>query len=347
MAGTINDARSILNEAKQQLLHCSNVVATGIGYKISGDKTLTEPSLICSVSKKLATVELSRKDLIPKSFDGIPTDVVASGIIRAFAPQTDRLRPVPGGISIGHFDITAGTLGCWVKRGAETYLLSNNHVIANSNDARRGDSILQPGPIDGGERPGDVITTLAEFIPIFFPGDDVGGGDGGNGGGNGGGSTCQIANGVAAFLNTAAEISGSQARLRAITTRSTENLVDAAIAGPVDPSLVDNSILGIGDVQGVVEAELGMAVQKSGRTTGYTTDVIQQIDVTVNVQYGGGRVGQFSDQLIAGAMSQGGDSGSAVLDMENNIVGLLFAGSDNVTIMNRIQNVFTALNISL
>jgi hypothetical protein len=46
-------------------------------------------------------------------------------------------------------------------------------------------------------------------------------------------------------------------------------------------------------------------------------------------------------------MSQGGDSGSAVLDDQNRLVGLLFAGSSNSTIINRIQNVFTALGVSL
>jgi len=50
---------------------------------------------------------------------------------------------------------------------------------------------------------------------------------------------------------------------------------------------------------------------------------------------------------LAAAMSQGGDSGSAVLDDRNNLVGLLFAGSDNSTIMNRIENVFSALGLSL
>ena len=87
--------------------------------------------------------------------------------------------------------------------------------------------------------------------------------------------------------------------------------------------------------------------KKSGRTTGLTQGQVDQIDVTVNVQFGAGRIAQFTDQLLAGPMSQGGDSGSAVLDMDRNLVGLLFAGSDNTTIMNRIQNVFTALNVSL
>ena len=59
-----------------------------------------------------------------------------------------------------------------------------------------------------------------------------------------------------------------------------------------------------------------------------------------------GQIAQFTDQLMAGAMSQGGDSGSAVLDESNHLVGLLFAGSDTSTILNRIQNVFSTLSVS-
>ena len=73
---------------------------------------------------------------------------------------------------------------------------------------------------------------------------------------------------------------------------------------------------------------------------------IQQIDVTADVDYGSGRTARFTDQLLAGPMSQGGDSGSAVLDDGNRLVGLLFAGSDSTTIINHIEHVFAALNIS-
>jgi hypothetical protein len=90
-----------------------------------------------------------------------------------------------------------------------------------------------------------------------------------------------------------------------------------------------------------------MAVRKSGRTTAITTGEIQQVDVTVDVDYGSGRTARFTDQLLAGAMSQGGDSGSAVLDADKNLVGLLFAGSDTTTIINRIENVFSALQVHL
>jgi len=126
-----------------------------------------------------------------------------------------------------------------------------------------------------------------------------------------------------------------------------DNLVDAAIAEPVDENVVVNEILNIGTIQGVAEGALGMSVKKSGRTTGLTTGVIQQIDVTVRVSYGPNKTAVFVDQLMTGNISQGGDSGSAVLSDENKLVGLLFAGSNTTTIINRIQNVFQALQVSL
>ncbi|NIU63493.1 MAG: hypothetical protein GWN66_23410, partial [Pseudomonas stutzeri] len=78
------------------------------------------------------------------------TDVQETGVIRALQDHTAKWRPAPGGVSIGHVDITAGTLGCLVVRGDHIYILSNNHVLANSNEAEPGDAILQPGPHDGG-----------------------------------------------------------------------------------------------------------------------------------------------------------------------------------------------------
>lgn len=76
-------------------------------------------------------------------------------------------RPVPGGVSIGHFQVTAGTLGCRV-RGSDgnCYILSNNHVLANSNRATRGDPVYQPGPYDGGTAT-DQIASLSAWEPLL------------------------------------------------------------------------------------------------------------------------------------------------------------------------------------
>ena len=125
-----------------------------------------------------------------------------------------------------------------------------------------------------------------------------------------------------------------------------KNTVDCAIAKPLSADLVNPDILNIGIPTGVGSATLGTPVQKSGRTTGLTTDQITQIDVTVSVNYGG-QLAIFRNQLMAGAMSQGGDSGSAVLDMNKQVVGLLFAGSNTTTIMNPIQFVLDALQVQL
>jgi hypothetical protein len=46
--------------------------------------------------------------------------------------------------------------------------LSNNHVLANSNDGNIGDNILQPGAYDGGSNPGDAIGTLYDYQEISF-----------------------------------------------------------------------------------------------------------------------------------------------------------------------------------
>lgn len=60
---------------------------------------------------------------------------------------------VVGGVSIGHFSVTAGTLGgvVWDKVTGESLLLSNLHVF------RAAGAIFQPGPADGGKLATDVV----------------------------------------------------------------------------------------------------------------------------------------------------------------------------------------------
>ena len=133
---------------------------------------------------------------------------------------------------------------------------------------------------------------------------------------------------------------------RATINEPGNNTVDCALARPLSADVVNPDILHIGIPTGVGPAPLGTAVQKSGRTTGYTTDQITQLDVTVSVDYGG-NIAVFKNQLMAGALSKGGDSGSAVLDMNKQVVGLLFAGSNTTTIMNPFQLVLDALQVEL
>jgi len=324
--------RSVLQENRFELLARSNVVATGIGYKTTKEERRPTLSIICSVIKKSPASSISTREMVPTTVNNIPTDVVETGPIRAMQSHTAKYRPAPGGVSIGHRDITAGTLGCLVKKSGQILILSNNHVLANSNEGTPGDPILQPGPYDGGKYPDDLIANLQEFVPISF-GEQP--------------SQSSLTRGLAFLFNGISRIFGSVDRMKAVRIRAEENKVDAAIARSLNDQDVLGEILEIGTINGLAHGELGMAIKKSGRTTGLTTGEIQQVDVTVDVQYGAGRIARFSDQLLAGPMSQGGDSGSAVLDNSNNLVGLLFAGSDNSTIVNRIENVFSALELNL
>lgn len=314
-----------------ELLRRANVVACGVGFKEKDGVLTDEPCVVVSVTKKLPPDQLSSKDLVPQSLDGVRTDVREVGIIRALQQSPkDRWRPAPGGVSIGHPLVTAGTLGCLVRRGSDIFILSNNHVLAAINQGNAGDPILQPGPYDGGT-PSDQIAVLSEWIPLRFETEEP---------------ECNIATAAAAIMNAIAQATGSQHRLQAVRQAPAINQVDCAIARVLSPDLVRYDILNIGIPKGMREATLGMSVQKMGRTTGYTRGRIQQIDVTVQVDYNG-RKAIFEGQFMAEGMSAGGDSGSLVLDEEGYAVGLLFAGSELATLINPIQLVLQALNIEL
>ena len=123
------------------------------------------------------------------------------------------------------------------------------------------------------------------------------------------------------------------------------NVVDCALARPLNPADVDPNILEIGMVQGIVDPVVGMQIQKSGRSTGRTTGKIRAVQATVKVNYGDNKVLVFEDQIVANSMSSPGDSGSLVLDMKNRAVGLLFAGSNLSTVINPIKPVLETLQV--
>jgi hypothetical protein len=324
-------ARQVKQQYVNTLLTKKNVVACGVGYKETEGVMTDELCIVVSVEKKMPLAQLTEADIVPQAIDDMKTDVLETGLITAWQAPTEKWRPAPGGVSIGHIDITAGTLGCLVLKGSELFILSNNHVLANTNLGNKGDAIIQPGQYDGGTL-ADQIATLEEFVPIDFGTSSP---------------TCPTAKTVEQLLNAIAKAMGSSHRLVSYQESGGENRVDAALARPLSPDLVERRILNIGVPKGSREATLGTDIKKSGRTTGFTTGRITQIDATVQVSYGSAGTATFTDQFVAGGMSAGGDSGSAVLDGEDYVVGLLFAGSQNTTIINPIQFVLDALGITI
>lgn len=198
----VRDATAVLAGARERLLGYSNVVATGVGFKeVAGERT-REIGIVCSVTRKVPLAQLSSADAVPRVIDGVSTDVIQTGSYRVLQVHRERHRPAPGGVSIGHRDVTAGTLGCVVRRGAERLILSNNHVLANTNAAEPGDPILQPGSYDGGRLPDDAIAVLERFVPIEMIEES---------------STCAAAQRITMALNAVARILNSRTRLRAVS----------------------------------------------------------------------------------------------------------------------------------
>lgn len=86
---------------------------------------------------------------------------------------------------------------------------------------------------------------------------------------------------------------------------------------------------------------------KSGRTTGVTSDNVVGTSATVRVNIGDGRTVTFRDMIITPDMSDGGDSGSEFYDSVGRLTGLLFAGSDRITIFCKIANVENEFGVEM
>ena len=347
--------RRAQEQVADDFMRRQNVVACGIGFKVKGNEQTDNPSLVVSVTRKQPPEMLSEADLIPPTVGDVLTDVVETGVITAYGINRQApLRPVRPGMSIGHRDGTAGTVGLIVRRGEESYIISNNHVLALLNKGEPGDPILQPGPADGGTDE-DIVAELADYTRLRFldekppalpepapepdrPAEKP--------------EPEGCAAAAARLLQSISRVFSSvnePATAHPVPMDQEvvyENWVDAALARPLRPDLVAPSIVDIGVPTGIATPKLGMRLVKSGRTTGLTEGAVLQIDVMVDVQYEG-RKARFVNQIMSTPMSQRGDSGSGVLNYERQVVGLLFSGSDYVTVINPIQSVLASLRVNL
>lgn len=225
-----------------------------------------------------------------------------------------------------------GTAGFFVRDEEDRlYVVSNNHVIADENNAQVGDSIVQPGTLD---------LTRAEL------------------------STMGAINQLQQHMQIG-ELS-AWVDIQFPTKRNTpNNYVDVAIA-EIDENRRDVSEvarIGLGgNMRGIrslvvdeVTGALNMSprVHKAGRTTGWTEGEIVNVAVAIPVGYGGGSaffVDQIGIQPTAdnnGPFSAAGDSGSGIFNVDHELVGLLFAGSPGRTIANPIDEVMTQITAAL
>lgn len=306
-----------------------NVIGLDVGLRVKGGNVTKEKVVKVYVSRKIEKQFLSENDLIPSvlEIDGkrVPVDVEEGKIDRPHIFDL-RVRPLIGGPSISpHNRWYAGTLGvCVTLNDNNTYILSNNHVLADANQLAIGTNIIQPSQPDGGHPVNDVVASLSDFVPLEF------------------GSTTITIFGVT------------------ITIRNT-NYVDAAIAIVNDAfNGANREIHWVGYPKYYHDTSwsffkkwflIGRRVCKMGRTTHYTLGTITSVSYDTWVgPHSNGQDAWFEDQIrikgLHGRFSAPGDSGSLVVDVETNEpIGLLMSGRGDYTTANPIDKVISELNI--
>ena len=322
------DYRRLLRGINQffQLLQCDCINGYALGRKVTKGKILEQLAIQVFVNKKLSLRRLPLANRIPETIR-IPDDRARDGVLEfttdvltarfAALENTSRMRPAKSGISIGHVDITAGTLGGLVRdrQSKKAVILSNNHVLANSNNGAAGDAILQPGAADGGAYPADTIASLTRFVHIDF------------------------AKGAENLVDAAI----------ATPTSPNDVLWNTVDIGPGTPA--GTRILGEEDL-GLHVHKTGRTTE---HTQGFVQALFGTTQVKYDLFRKATFVDQIivSQSPSEEAFSNGGDSGSLVYDADNQCVGLLFAGSEGsetepaATILNPIQHVLRLLQVEM
>jgi len=305
--------RAVKAKYRDWLFSLPNVTGVGIGRKMIGGQYTDERSIRVYVIEKKPLDALSPDERVPPHLDGIPTDVIETGPIVPTAVYTARERPAKGGCSIG-VGLRTGTLGvlCRDRTDGTLVVLSNNHVISDADDEERNSARV--GTVVYQPAPGD-----GEIPP-------------------------PAENGIATLK-----------RWKKFKLPPQWNKIDAAIAQVIHLTAVSPQIHIVGKPRGaraLTPADEGKTkVRKVGRTTGYTTGFVDDVACDMVANHGYGNVWLEDQILLQGIdapFAAPGDSGSAVVDEDKNLVGLLWAGADpNRGIASHITDVFDEFSLDL
>lgn len=311
VSSALKDEAEALCRAARGWTRGEGVQGLGVAYKTTKGKKTKQLSLKVYVEKKQPKSRCNKSELVPKTVSvaagKLPTDVVEIGKM-SLQMNTGRGRPAQPGLGLGHGSVQVGTFGCLVmRRGSERL-----HILSNAH------VLADQGLAQLGD-------------PILQPA-------AGDGGLVGSDRLAQLSDWVPMQFSTS----------------SFPNLVDAAIA-QVRKSAVRSDILDIGLPAGIAWVRIGSEVKKSGRTSGFTMGQVIDSNFRVSFLYknpSSSPPGQFAraglqDQVLCTRYSDVGDSGSAVLNRDNRVVGLHFAGSSSASAFNKIHHVMNLLDLEL
>jgi hypothetical protein len=306
----VSKIRPIKQTAEADLLKRKGVTGVDIGKKIVKGQKTDELSIRVYVEKKK---DVAKKEMIPNKIEGIKTDVIERKFV--LNPRLQRVADIQlmedtaaydtlrGGISIGpcrsiYFD--ADEAACQGLAAPGWYIFVGTlgaFVRDNDTNALMMLSNFHVMCVNDQWSVGDTIAQPSRV-------------DGGN---------CP------------ADVVG------AIQRASLGGQVDCAVASHTDRE-ASCSIVDIGFVAGSEDAAVDMAVRKRGRTTELTHGTVDTVDLTVTLDYCDGlgsvtltdQVGIEYDPAQSPTFGISGDSGSVVLNENNNVIGLYFAGTQEV-----------------
>lgn len=228
--------------------------------------------------------------------------------------QVQQATPIKLGTSGGNVNnisnafCCSGTLGALVTKNSTRFILSNNHVLADSDTGVIGDDISHPGLIDVGCNRNNaiVVADLFQAVPL---------------------GTGNVDAAIATVVGNTVDSSGA--------------ILDIGVPASTPAAINSDTI---GDTVAKSGRTTGMTC---GAVTSIDTDVKVQYQQGCNkgkkffVTY-------TNQLVVGGSsFSAGGDSGSLIVTAETaQPIALLYAGSSTTTIGNRIGDVTAALEVS-
>jgi hypothetical protein len=304
-------ARALVHAVKKRdwagLSADANIVGAAFGRRIAHGEITDDPAMVIYTMRKVPKNFIPPSRLLPRRVyvggDCVEVDVVETGPLYPLS-FTLRERPAPAGVSIGNAnEMSAGTLGSVVTDNSDgsMCILSNNHVMARQNAAALGEIIVQPGLFDAGSSPADDIATLKRFVMINAAGNRVDGA-------------------IAQVIAAAAANVIDQVKNNLIPTATAGHPAigllfaggcSRTIMNPIGDVLNQLNISFPGGAGSTDVADIGLNLEKVGRTTEYTTSTVTEIDATVTIPYDFGNA-TFDNQITTAWMSDNGDSGSLV-----------------------------------
>lgn len=295
-------------QVEAELLALDNVVGVGVGRKIRARCDTGEPCLTVFVSRKETLEFLDDGARVPGTVRDCKTDVVEVGEIRAG-------QDVPQRSSARRERPVRGGLS-----------VGHPHASAGTLGTAVIDIDAYPGmPPRYYLLSSNHVLAPADFASLGDPVLQPAAADGGS-------APCDVIGHLARFIR--------------LSFDGRPNLADAALAEiPFDA--IERHIDWIGfPRESSSLVRIGQPVQKTGRSSGFTTGLVQAVNVSLRVNYPE-QSARFVRQIVASKMSAPGDAGSLVLDMNARPVGLLFAASEYVSVLSPIGFVESLLDVKV